>query len=154
VSRGPSAAASGPPPIAFLESVVELEIPARRPFHAAGRLVAGGVAARVGLDVDRMEDLRLAVEALLFMQSPAGETLTLTMAESGQAFDLEIGPFVAPDDSDGETDVPSTSLPSTSLLSLEPVVRALVDDFVVHEEQRGVWFAVRVTRRPDGRGSR
>lgn len=146
MSRGPSAAAIGTSPVVRFDGLVELEIPASRPFHAAGRLVAGGVASRVGLDVDRLDDLRLAVEALL-SQAPATETLTLTMAESRHAFDLEIGPFASVD-IDSEADV------DTDLPRLERVLGALVDDFVVHEGEHGVWFAVRVTRRPDGRGSR
>ena len=46
------------------ETAVELELPDGRPFDAVGRLVAGGIAGRAGLTVDRIDDLQLALQAV------------------------------------------------------------------------------------------
>lgn len=112
------------------DGAVGVEFPADRRFHAAARLVAGGVATRIGLDVDEIGDLRLAIDAAL-LERPAGPTLRLTMTESDDgACELELGPFVAGDDRS----------------ALARVLRALVDGVHLHEAGHGEWIAVKVER--------
>jgi hypothetical protein len=111
-------------------TTVELELPARRPFHPTGRLVAGGVASRLQLDVDRMNDVRLAVDALL-LQPPAEATVRMRMTESAVGFSLEVGPF---------------SSQGADLAGLTRILRALVDEFAVYESEAGEWIAVRLSR--------
>lgn len=119
-------------------ATVELEIPADLRFRAVGRLVAGGLAARAGLDIDEIDEVRLAIEMLL-RQPPARDALSLSMTESRDALELTIGPFS------------STVADPTAL---ERVLVPLVDDFLVRKSERGEWFTVRVSRRPGGRESR
>jgi serine/threonine-protein kinase RsbW len=117
---------------------VGLRIPAARRFHAAGRLVTGGFAARLELDVDRLEDLRLAMETIL-QQPPAGETLELTMSQSDGSLVLDVGPFAggAPDPS-----------------RLEAVLGVLVDDVDVRRAGQRAWVTVRVEPSSSARGGR
>jgi hypothetical protein len=137
VSHGQSAAAGGAPPAEHGATTVELEIPAHRRFHAVGRLVTGGLATRAGLDVDELDDLRLAVETIL-QQPPAQDALSLSITESGKALELTVGPFA----SKGER------------AALEWALSGLVDDFLVRESEHGKWLAVSVSPRQGTRGSR
>jgi hypothetical protein len=124
--------------IAADERQIELSIPAGRQFHPTGRLVAGGLASRVGLDVDRMDDLRLAVESVL-LQRPAAETLLLTMTESASDIHLRIGPF-------------APTAPGRP--GLERVLATLVDDSSAQRTEHGDWIAIRVNRRRVSREGR
>ena len=58
--------------------VIELELPRGSRFAAVARLVAAGIGARLGLSVERLEDLKLAIDAAL-RQSSSKDTLTLAM---------------------------------------------------------------------------
>ena len=70
---------------------VELELPSDRSFHPVGRLVAAGVGSRAGLDVDRIDDLQLALEAVLVRRVARGPT-RMTLTASSDLL-VEIGPL-------------------------------------------------------------
>jgi hypothetical protein len=108
------------------KAVVELRIPAEERFHPVARLVAGGLASRAELDVERVDDLRLAVQTI-FLQPPAEGSLELRVAESNHALDVRIGPF-------------------SQAAGLDLVLKTLADDFGVHTSARGDWITVRVVR--------
>jgi hypothetical protein len=133
-----SAAPGDSPSFVHGAATVELQIPADLRFRAVGRLVAGGLAARAGLDIDEIDDVRLAIETLL-RQPPARDELHLSMTESRDALELTIGPF-------------SSTVADPA--ALERVLVPLVDDFFVRKSESGEWFTIRVSRRPSGRESR
>lgn len=73
-------------------AVVELDLPEGRSFDAVGRLVAGGIAARAGLGVDRIDDFQLAVQAVRRDPRASGRTRLLLVSDE-QGLRAEIGPL-------------------------------------------------------------
>lgn len=81
---------------ARVNGTVELEVPGDRSFDPVARLVAGGVGSRAGLGVDVIDDLQLALEAVLNRPDARGPTrIALTTADDG--LEVEIGPLVTHD---------------------------------------------------------
>lgn len=111
-------------------TTVELEWPADPVFRAVGRLVLGGVASRIDLPIDRVEELGLALDTVT--RAPAvGDTLRLSVEVAGDALIVTVGSF--------ETD------PLTDP-SVRRVVATLVDDAepVATDDGRSVVLSVAV----------
>jgi hypothetical protein len=73
---------------------IVVEFPATG-YRSVGRLVLGGLAARFELPVDRVEELLLALESLLF-DDVAGSTVTLEAAAAPDGLRVRVGPFSGP----------------------------------------------------------
>src|SRR5438105_14536324 len=71
-----------------------MRVPPERAFGAVLRLGVGGVASRCGLPFDRVDELQIAVDALLDHRVAAEPTLALDAAISDRELVLEVGPFV------------------------------------------------------------
>jgi hypothetical protein len=105
---------------------VVLELPAEGPYRAVGRLVAGGVASRLGFQVAQIEDLQLAVEAVL-SHCPARATVALELLDSGPRLVARLGPFASD---------PAARDRAKAML------RALVEDVEVQDSPEGEWFVL------------
>lgn len=90
VTRRPLPAAR--PPLRPEAPRISLELPAGSCCRAVGRLVVGGVASRLSFAVEQIEDLQLAVEALL-SRPAARDVVTVELTESGLGLDARLGPF-------------------------------------------------------------
>lgn len=65
---------------------VDITVPATSEHLRILRLVSASLAASIGLDVDRLDDLRIAVDelcSLLIEHAPAGARLRLTLCGEG-----------------------------------------------------------------------
>jgi hypothetical protein len=69
-------------------SGLSLTIPGERRFLGVARLLVGGLAARLDLPYEQMDDLQLAAESVLASEPPGNE---LEVGEG--AIELRIGPF-------------------------------------------------------------
>ncbi len=110
--------------------VIELELPRGSRFAAVARLVAAGIGARLGLSVERLEDLKLAIDAAL-RQSSSKDTLTLAMTPTRDDLQLEVGPLTA------------AGLDSCGL---EDVLSKLVDETRTRRSGNDVWISIRIAR--------
>ena len=110
--------------------VVQLELPALPAYNAVGRLVVGGVASRLDFEVADIEDLQLAVEAVL-CRTPAGSTVTLMLEPSADELEARLGPFAGNGDRD----------------RIERMLRCLVSDAVVQDSGESQWVVIRSARR-------
>lgn len=116
---------------------VELELPAEHSFNAVGRLVAGGLASRLDFPVAEIEDLQLAIEALL-CRPAADAKLTVTMEPSKHGLQARLGPFA----------------PGGERASVERMLGRLVEDAVVQDSGAGEWIVIGAPkRRAAARGS-
>jgi hypothetical protein len=104
---------------------VELQLPARDAFNAVGRLVVGGLASRLDFAVADIEDLQLAVEALLCRPSANG-TLTVSLRPDGGALHARLGPFA----------------PSGDRERLERMLQRLVREAAVQDSREGEWVVI------------
>jgi serine/threonine-protein kinase RsbW len=70
---------------------VRLTIPAALEFVRIARLVASGVASRVGFDVDEIEDLRVAVDELssILVDVAGDEQLELSFTPNAKGIEIE-----------------------------------------------------------------
>ncbi len=72
---------------------IRLRIPHQRPFHAIARLVVGGLAARLNLSYENLEDLQLALESVLVDGYVVGPDVTLELSVRAEGLDVVVGPL-------------------------------------------------------------
>jgi hypothetical protein len=82
---------------------VVLTVPARGEFARTVRVAAAELAARAQMDLDSIEDVRLAVEEAFVFASErvAAADLTFTFDVAAHEITLEVGPLVAGDVDEG-----------------------------------------------------
>lgn len=71
---------------------IALTLPRERDFHRVAHLVLGGLAVRLDLTFEHLEDLQLALAGLLEGQDDQGD-ITLTVRVKDDAIEASIGPF-------------------------------------------------------------
>ena len=113
--------------------VVELELPPDRSFDAVGRLVAAGVASRVGLGTDRIDDLLVALDRIRQRPELRGST-TVLLRPSERELRLEIGPLASHD----------------SARELARVLSTVVDAADSRGIDQGFWVTLRLPTRLSG----
>jgi hypothetical protein len=73
---------------------ITLTIPREEPFHEVAHLVLGGVAARLNLTFESIDDLETALDAVLERAAEDGDvTVKLRLADG--AIVTRVGPFAA-----------------------------------------------------------
>jgi hypothetical protein len=129
---------------------ITLSIPHEKPFHGVARLVVGGLAARLELSYEHLEDLQLALASVLERDGyVAGREVTVRMSVGASSIGMAIGPL-DPNElrADLERD-PEAGVPLQRLLD------TLVDEVALEEGEGGHWLRldkqVPMTR-PEPRG--
>src|SRR5688500_17907223 len=111
---------------------IDLTLPAAREWHAVARLVLGGVADRMNLSFEDLDDLQLAVERLL-VEAASQETVQMRIDIVDHGVRVGVGPLVertiadalqGPDAAPGE-------------LTLRRILQTVVDSFAVEEHADG-----------------
>lgn len=124
---------------------IELTLPVGREWHAVARLVLGGVADRVNLPFEDLDDLQLAVERLL-VEAASQETVRLRIDVVDHGVRVGVGPLgeraladalQGPDAAPGE-------------LTLRRILQTVVDSFGVEELEEG-GIVVRLQKAVRGR---
>ena len=73
---------------------ITLSIPHAKPYHGVARLVVGGLAARLELSYEHLEDLQLALETVLDSESFVdGDEVTVRLLVNPDSVVMEIGPI-------------------------------------------------------------
>ena len=75
--------------------MIKLTIPREQPFNEVAHLVIGGVAARLNLTFESIDDLETALDAVLELAAQNGEVTVELLLDDG-AIVTRVGPF-APD---------------------------------------------------------
>ena len=124
---------------------IELTLPAGREWHAVARLVLGGVADRLNLSFEDLDDLQLAVERLL-VEAASQDTVTMRIDIVDHGIRVGVGPLAertiadalqGPDAAPGE-------------LTLRRILQTVVDSFGVEELDDG-GIVVRLQKAVRGR---
>jgi hypothetical protein len=71
---------------------ITLTIPREPPFHEVAHLVLGGVAARLNLTFESLDDLETALDAVLERAAPEGDVTVQLRIQEG-AIVARVGPF-------------------------------------------------------------
>jgi hypothetical protein len=109
---------------------IRLVIPAEEEFRPIAHLVAGGLAVRLDLTYDDLEDVQVALEALLALRDDEAD-LAVTLGVAGAALRATVGPFDRAslrglDEEDG-------------VLGLRRVLETVCDTIETDERDDGVW---------------
>jgi hypothetical protein len=99
---------------------VTLTIPRERDFHRVAHLVLGGLAVRLNLTIETLEDLELALDSILDRTEDDGE-ITVNMALRDGELETKVGPLTRALLDEIERDEDGT-------VSLRRVLESTVDD--------------------------
>ena len=73
---------------------ITLSIPHAKPYHGVARLVVGGLAARLALSYEHLEDLQLALESVLEREGYVqGNEVIVELVVAPDSVVMEIGPL-------------------------------------------------------------
>jgi hypothetical protein len=114
---------------------ITLTLPRERPFFGVAHLVLGGLAVRLDLSYDQLEDLQVALGELLRRRENEGE-VTLAVRVSDDELEASIGPFDAALVDELRHD------PGDSV-GLRRVLETVVDDVSVTDRAGQPWVALR-----------
>jgi hypothetical protein len=121
---------------------IELTIPRERPFHKVAHLVLGGLALRHNLTLEQLEDLQIALDALLEQDEREGE-VSVELRVGADTLSAELGPFDA-----GRLQDELNRDPHDGSVGLSRVLATVVDDVEVSERAGGAW--IRLTKSLQG----
>jgi anti-sigma regulatory factor (Ser/Thr protein kinase) len=114
---------------------ITLTLPRDRQFFAVAHLVLGGLAIRLNLTLESLEDLQVALAGLLDRQDVSAEvTMRVRMTERG--LEAELGPF---DGAGLQTDLERE--PGDEL-GLRRILDAVVDEVRVDAREDGAWVVL------------
>ncbi len=109
---------------------VRLTLPAEEDFRPIAHLVVGGFGVRVDLTFADLDDLQVALEALLWCRDDDGDIVITINAGEG-AVRASVGPFAAGAlDSLERDDAP---------LGLRRVLETVCDSYEIEERDGGSW---------------
>jgi hypothetical protein len=121
---------------------IRLVIPSEAGFRPIANLVAGGLALRLDLTYDRLEDLQVAIDALLRLRDD-GEDVVVELAVGEQVLHVSVGPFSAGALHGLDEDEAG--------LGLRRVLETVCDSFEREERRDGTW--VELTKSAAARGA-
>ena len=120
---------------------IRLVIPAEEDFRPIAHLVTGGLAMRLDVTYDDLDDLQVGIEALLALRDYTGE-LVVSLSADGGVLRASLGPFPPEKVHAGESD---------GGLDLRRVLETVCDTHEVEERDGGAW--VELTKRVANGGS-
>ncbi|MGZ8716739.1 MAG: hypothetical protein ACXWYO_06465 [Gaiellaceae bacterium] len=127
-----------------MTDLVQLTLPAEEDFRRVAHLVVGGLGVRLDLTFEDLDDLQVALEALLGCRDDEGDIVVTVDAGDG-AVRASVGPCGAPAlDSLERSDSP---------FGLHRVLETVCDTFEIEERDGGAWVELtKKTTSPAGAG--
>lgn len=110
---------------------ITLVLPAQEDFHHIAHLVVGGLGARLELTYEQLEDLQVALEALLPRRDDDGD-ISIRIAVEDARVRTTVGPFASNALAELERD--------SSELGLRRVLETVSDAFDVEQRDGGSWI--------------
>lgn len=122
-----------------------LTLPADEAFHGVAHLVLGGLAARLDLTYEDLEDLELALDALLERSNEDGEVTMVVHVEDGTVRTV-VGPF-----SSLRAELEAEGGDS---LGLKRILAAVCDGVQVEDREGSQWVELTKSTHAVGREAR
>jgi anti-sigma regulatory factor (Ser/Thr protein kinase) len=118
-----------------LTAPIKLTIPDDPRYHGVARLVVGGLAARLELSYEHLEDLQLALASVLENDGyTVGPEVNVELMVDEGSLDLRIGPL------NGETLRADLEQESETEIGLGRLLRTVVETVEVEERPEGQWL--------------
>jgi hypothetical protein len=115
---------------------IALTLPADEAFHSVAHLVLGGLAVRLDLTVETLEELAFALEALLQRSEEAyGDEVVIRVRVGDDEMRTIVGPF-------GEEIRKELEGDSGDALDLRRILRAVCDDIEVSDGDGMQWVEI------------
>ena len=114
---------------------ISLTIPEEVEYRGVARLVLGGLAARLNLTYEHLEDLELALEGVLERGASKGD-LTVTFVAEGGSIETLVGPF-------GPDAFRELERPVPEGLGLRRILETVSDGFQLENREGFRWVRVR-----------
>jgi len=123
-----------------MTDTITLTVPYDRPYQGVVRLVVGGLAARLELPLEELEDVQLALEALLSDDSYAsGDTVTVEVEVADDALGISVGPLET-----AALDAALAAEPDPERgVGLGRVIRTVMGGYEVEGRDGGGWLRMR-----------
>ena len=113
---------------------ISLSIPHAEPFHGVARLVVGGLAARLDLSYEDLEDLQLALVSVLERDGYAtGPNVTVRLLVAEDTVGIAIGPLDAAELS-ADLERPEEGV------SIRRLLETLVQEISLEEREGAHWL--------------
>jgi hypothetical protein len=115
---------------------ITLTMPRERPFFGVARLVLAGLATRLDVTVESLEELELALDGLLDRRD-GGTVVTVSLDIADNELHATVGPFRGQGlrtELEGELG---------ESMSLRRLLDAVVDGYEVADRDDGVWVELR-----------
>jgi len=114
---------------------IRLTIPHQPPYHGVALLVVGGLAARLDLSYESLEDLQLALENVLENGGYATEPqVTVELEVEDGTLAMTVGPL------DGEAVKAALEEDGDDRISLGRLLATLVEDVQLKRREDGDWL--------------
>jgi hypothetical protein len=117
---------------------ISLTLPADEAFHRVAHLVLAGLATRLDLSFESLEDLELALDALLRRSGNGGDVTVRVRVLNGE-LQTEIGPFTSVRE--------ELERGGDDALNLSRILRTVCDAVEIEERDGAEWVAL--TKRVD-----
>jgi hypothetical protein len=114
---------------------ITLTVPRDRQFYPVAHLVLGGLAVRLNLTLESLEDLQVAVDGILDREDASGE-ITMRVRVTERGLEAELGPF------DGDGLRSDLERQAGDELGLRRILDAVVDDVSVISRDDGAWVVL------------
>ncbi len=115
---------------------ITLTMPRERPFFSVARLVLAGLAARLDVTVESLEDLELALDGVLDRRD-GGAEITVSLDIADNELHARVGPF------SGDALRAELEGEPGEALSLRRLLDAVVDGYDLREQENGIWLELR-----------
>jgi len=114
---------------------IKLKIPHEPPFHGVARLVVGGLAARLEVSYEHLEDLQLALASVLEESGYVLEPqVTVELDVGDDALSMLVGPL------DGQRLKADLNDERDDRIALGRLLGTLVEDVAVESRADGDWL--------------
>jgi anti-sigma regulatory factor (Ser/Thr protein kinase) len=120
---------------------ITLTMPRDRAFFSVAHLVLGGIGVRLNITIENLEDLQLALDAMLERDHEPGD-VTIAVRVEEHAIETEVGPF-------GDGVRRELERAGEDDVGLRRILETLVDDVDVRKADDGDWVTLKKTVREE-----
>ena len=123
-----------------------IQIPRERPFSAVADLVVGGIAARHDVTLDVLDDVQLALDALLEHDDLDERDVEIVLRVAGETIEATVGPLAPATAAALEADAGDG-------IGLRRLLETTMDSVTLSERDGGAWVDLRKGYALAGSGS-